>query len=34
MKLTGGIRERTLVLVLMGIEAVFGLVAVLMFVRF
>jgi hypothetical protein len=34
MKLTGGIRERTLVLVLMGFEAIFGLIAVLMFVGF
>lgn len=31
MKLSGGIHERNLVLVLMGIEAVFGLVAILMF---
>lgn len=34
MKLTGGIHERTLVLVLIGIEAIFGLIAILMFVRF
>ena len=34
MKLTGGISERNLVLVLMGLEAVFGLIAVLMFVKF
>jgi UDP-N-acetylglucosamine--dolichyl-phosphate N-acetylglucosaminephosphotransferase len=34
MKLAGGIHERTLVLILMGIEAVFGLIAVLMYTRF
>ena len=32
MKLTGGIHERTLVILLMGIEAVFGTMAVLLYV--
>ncbi|MBC7348156.1 MAG: hypothetical protein H5U00_12060 [Clostridia bacterium] len=32
-KLSGGIRERDLVLTLMGIEAVFGLLAVLLYAR-
>ncbi|MCD6128247.1 hypothetical protein J7J35_00870, partial [Candidatus Bipolaricaulota bacterium] len=31
MKLTGGIHERTLVLVLMGIEAVFGVLAIVLY---
>jgi UDP-N-acetylglucosamine--dolichyl-phosphate N-acetylglucosaminephosphotransferase len=34
MKLTGGISERNLVLTLIGVEAIFGLIAVLMFARF
>ena len=34
MKLTGGITERNLVLSLIGIEAVFGLIAIIMFARF
>lgn len=34
MKLFGGIRERDLVLTLIGVEAVFGLIAVLMYARF
>ena len=33
MKVTGGIHERTLVLILMGFEAIFGLIAVLMYAR-
>jgi UDP-N-acetylglucosamine--dolichyl-phosphate N-acetylglucosaminephosphotransferase len=33
MKLTGGIHERNLVLTLIGIEAIFGLIAILMFIR-
>ena len=32
MKVTGGIRERSLTLVLMGVEAVFGIVAILLYV--
>jgi len=31
MKLTGGIRERNLVLVLMGVEAIFGVIAILLY---
>jgi len=34
MKLAGGIHERTLVLVLMGIEALFGLLAIFLYARF
>jgi UDP-N-acetylglucosamine--dolichyl-phosphate N-acetylglucosaminephosphotransferase len=34
MRFSGGIRERTLALVLIGIEAVFGLIAVLLYARF
>lgn len=34
MKLTGGIRERDLVLVLMGIEALFGLIAIGLYAKF
>jgi len=34
MKLSGGIRERDLVLVLMGVEAVFGLIAVWLYAKF
>jgi len=34
MKLSGGISERGLVLSLIGIEAVFGLIAILMFAKF
>jgi len=34
MKVTGGIHERALVLILIGIEAIFGLIAILMFMRF
>jgi hypothetical protein len=34
MKLAGGIHERTLVLTLIGVEAIFVLVAILMFARF
>jgi len=33
MKLAGGIHERTLVLTLIGIEAIFGVIAILMFAR-
>jgi len=34
MKLAGGIHERNLVLTLIGIEAIFGLIAILLFMRF
>jgi len=34
MKVTHGIHERTLTIALMGIEAIFGLIAILMFMRF
>ncbi|MGE4413150.1 MAG: UDP-N-acetylglucosamine--dolichyl-phosphate N-acetylglucosaminephosphotransferase, partial [Candidatus Caldatribacteriota bacterium] len=32
MKLTGGISERNLVLVLMGVEAIFGVIAILLYI--
>jgi UDP-N-acetylglucosamine--dolichyl-phosphate N-acetylglucosaminephosphotransferase len=34
LKVTGGLHERTLVLILIGVEALCGLVAILLYARF